>query len=313
MSLFTLNVLDAKNTLATHAVKQGEVLVLQAQKEVNYQLVDNHTGFAPQNIITKRDGNDLVILLEDGDMQPDIIIKDYYTQKGSMVIGLHENGQLYAYVPQSGLTEESISVLAEEVMAAQALGGKELAAAFWHFNPWWLAGIAGVAGIAALAARGNGDAVASAKDTSAPGKPSIEGIMHQDIDGDGKADRTDMKVKLPADAKPGDKITIKDVAGNVVGEKTLTQADVSNGEVTVSTTPELANGQQYNVTLTDTAGNTSAPAILDPKETASLKPADSTSVNPPADPVDVAKPVLTPNNDGSVAVKVPQLQVQAPR
>lgn len=99
----------------------------------------------------------LVISLEDGDTRPDLIIEDYYSNKGAtnLIVGLHENGQIYAYVPESGKVAESISALAEEVVAPQALGGTELAVPFWSFNPWWLAGAAAVVGVAALAASGS--------------------------------------------------------------------------------------------------------------------------------------------------------------
>lgn len=154
----TIKVLNAKQTVSTHKVTQGRPVVLQAKNNVNYQLTDDQTGFGPQNILTKRDGDNLVVMLENGDMQPDIIIENYYSEKGTsnLITGLHENGKIYAYVPESGKVGESISLLAEEVIAPQALGGTELVVPFWAFNPWWLGGIAGVAGVAALLAGGSG-------------------------------------------------------------------------------------------------------------------------------------------------------------
>lgn len=109
----TVKVLDARKEIANHRVEPGKVLVLEAQGNVNYQIVEHQTGLGPQNILTKRQGDDLVIFLEEDNTKEDIIIKNYYDEKGAMVIGLHENGSLYAYVPESGKAAESISVLAE--------------------------------------------------------------------------------------------------------------------------------------------------------------------------------------------------------
>lgn len=178
----TIKVLNAKQTVSTHKVTQGRPVVLQAKNNVNYQLTDDQTGFGPQNILTKRDGDNLVVMLENGDMQPDIIIENYYTEKGTsnLITGLHENGKIYAYVPESGKVGESISLLAEEIIAPQALGGTELVVPFWAFNPWWLGGIAGVAGVAALLAGGSGGkgGATQAVEPAPVNKPTgeIEGI-----------------------------------------------------------------------------------------------------------------------------------------
>lgn len=155
-----VTVLDAQQALSTHQTVKGDVLVLQAQSNVNYQLTDVQTGFGPQNILTKRQGDNLVIMLDDGNAEADIIIENYYDQAGAKITGLHENGNLYAYVPQSGEVANSISLLAEEVIASQALGGTELAVPFWAFDPWWVAGgvaaVAGVAGVVAAAGGSSG-------------------------------------------------------------------------------------------------------------------------------------------------------------
>ena len=113
---------------------------VQAQNDVNYQLIDQNTGYAPENITTKRVGNDLQIAFEGSDIeQPDLIIEDYYDQDNSnLLVGTHENGNLYPYVPETGVQTDAVTLLAQEVSVGQALGGEALKSAMWAVNPWWL-------------------------------------------------------------------------------------------------------------------------------------------------------------------------------
>ncbi|OOF64236.1 hypothetical protein [Rodentibacter sp. Ppn85] len=157
----TLKVLNAKTVIAEHKIKQGETLTLLAKGEANYQLIDDKTGVGPENIITKREGNDLKIFLKDGDMKEDIVIKDYYDEEtgketSNLLIGQADNGKIYAYIPESGVKADAVSLLADQVTAPQILGGDELASAFWTFNPWWLAALVPLAAGIAIAASNSG-------------------------------------------------------------------------------------------------------------------------------------------------------------
>ncbi|VEH67702.1 Uncharacterised protein [Rodentibacter pneumotropicus] len=147
--------------IANYQINQGEQLIIEARAQSNYQLVDDKTGFAPDNIITKRDGKDLKIYLNDGDMSEDIIIKDYYGDEigetTNLLVGKHENGSIYAYIPESGLQPDAVSLLADQAVAPQALGGEELVSAFWAFNPWWLLALAPLAAGIAIAAHDGGN------------------------------------------------------------------------------------------------------------------------------------------------------------
>lgn len=167
----TVKILNAKKEVGNYTISKENKLVIQAQDKVNYQLIDDSTGLAPQNIITKREHNNLIIMLEDGDTNPDIIIENYYRdneEATNLIIGQHEDGNLYVYVPESGLNSEAISILAEEVVAPQALGGNALQDPFWTFNPWWLLGAAAlIGGIAALSSGGSN----GGKDTTPPSAP----------------------------------------------------------------------------------------------------------------------------------------------
>ena len=139
-------------------------------------MLDDATQFAPENIKIKRVGNDLHIGFEDGSSDPldaDLIIQDYYGHDGvtsNLLIGLHENGSYYAYVPESGLQEHAVSLLADEIAAGQALGGEPLAAATYTFNPYWLLALIPLAGLAAVAS----------DDSSTKGEKGATGPAGQD-------------------------------------------------------------------------------------------------------------------------------------
>lgn len=136
-----------KGTVRTEKVPQtqGEVLRLNANLEgqFNYELIDLDTGFAPQQIIAKRSGDNLEITFED-QTQPSLIIENYYNDP-KPIIGMAENGQYYAYIPQNGLDSSLISALEQNVLAAEVLGGPEFAAPFiWDWG-WAAAAVASIA------------------------------------------------------------------------------------------------------------------------------------------------------------------------
>lgn len=53
----TVKVLNAEKVIGTHQIPKDNILVLKAENNVNYQLINDATGFGPQNILTKREGN----------------------------------------------------------------------------------------------------------------------------------------------------------------------------------------------------------------------------------------------------------------
>ncbi|TNH01062.1 hypothetical protein FHQ22_11645, partial [Pasteurellaceae bacterium Phil31] len=263
----TLKVLNAKTEIASYTIANGETLTIKAQDEVNYQLVDNLTGLGPQNIIAKRVGNDLQILLENGDTVPDIIIEDYYDNDDpaattNLLIGQHENGNIYAYVPESGQTSDAVSMLAEQMAAPQALGGDEISG-LWVFSPWWLLALIPLAAVAMAA--GGGGKGGSATDTTAPAAPTVTEVTNTDSNGDGTPDSTTIKGK----AEPGSTVGI-DTDGDGKADVT-TKAD-ANGDYTLEVTPALEDGKQYPVTATDPTGNTSDPTNVTGDTTAPAAP-----------------------------------------
>lgn len=180
----TVKLHDSKKVIATSQVSTGpdQPVVIQAQNKVNYEFVDEATQFAPENIKAKRVGNDLHVAFEDDATQAfdtDLIIENYYTNDGSStnsLIGLHENGSYYTYVPESGLQEHAVSLLADQIAAGQALGGEALSAAAYTFNPYWLLALIPVVGLAAAAGDDDSSSNSSARDTTAPQAPVIHPI-----------------------------------------------------------------------------------------------------------------------------------------
>src|SRR5690606_38815608 len=186
--------------------KPDQPVIIQAKKNINYEFVDEATQFAPENIKTKRVGNDLHIGFEDDSNHPfdtDLIIENYYNNDGSstnLLIGLHENGGYYAYVPESGLQEHAVSLLADEIAVGQALGGEPLVAATYTFNPYWLLALIPLAGLAAAAGGGGSSSSnndETVKDTIAPSEPTLT------ANPDGS-----VTIGVPADAELGDKVVV---------------------------------------------------------------------------------------------------------
>ncbi|MCO8074720.1 Ig-like domain-containing protein, partial [Acinetobacter lwoffii] len=255
----TVKLHDAKKVISTLNVTKtpDQPVIIQAKKNVNYELLDDATQFAPENIKIKRVGNDLHIGLEDGSSDPldtDLIIQDYYGQDGTttnLLIGLHENGSYYAYVPESGLQEHAVSMLADEVSAGQALGGEPLVAAAYEFNPYWLLALIPLAGLAAAGGGSSSNTGENVKDTIAPAAPVIDPI----------AVGNDTTPEITGTAEPNSTVTvvIKDDQGNVVVEGEVAVDPTGNWSYTPDTAlPEGKN--EVVATATDAAGNTSNPS-----------------------------------------------------
>lgn len=105
-----------KETLDTFSIEGGQAgrdywgqpLKIAAKANVHYELTDTATQFGPENIATKRAGQDLWVSFEGGDIeQPDLIIENYYAADGqqgyaegesNLLIGQHENGKYYPHM-----------------------------------------------------------------------------------------------------------------------------------------------------------------------------------------------------------------------
>ena len=237
---------NGNKTLETVKLNSAnQKVIIKAQPHVNYELVDEATQYAPEIIDTKRVGNDLYIAFEGTDInkESDLVLEGYYEHDNTeLVLGMAEDGQYYAYVPQSGMESDAVTLLADQVFAPQALGGNSVTAPFWAFNPSWLwvaAGVAAVGGIIAAASGSHGGGSSNnaadkpsdnsdknnnannntAKDTTAPAKPTVEeGSANAGNNPDTTApsapqvtpSTTDgsVTVKVPGDAQVGDTVEV---------------------------------------------------------------------------------------------------------
>ena len=289
----------------------NQKVIIKAQPHVNYELVDEATQYAPEMIDTKRVGNDLYIAFEGTDInkESDLVLEGYYEHDNTeLVLGMAEDGQYYAYVPQSGVESDAVTLLADQVFAPQALGGNSVTAPFWAFNPNWLwvaAGVAAVGGIIAAASGSHGGSSSNnaadkpsdnnAKDTTAPAKPTVEAKDNGSVDVTPPADADTKSVEVNYTDEAGTPKTATLTKGND-GNWTSNNPDVAvdpvSGKATIPA-DKVKDGSLVTAKATDTAGNTgeegTANAGNNLDTTAPAKPTVEAKMNgfvyitPPAD------------------------------
>lgn len=148
-----------KNVDLETGTGQATVIKHPANGVYTFQLIDLATNLGPQKIIAKRVGNNLEIAFDDS-KTADLIIENYYREglEESVIIGLAEDGQYYAYIPENGLAGDAIPALKENVLATEVLGGEGFVAAALPFAfSWpWALGALGLLGTVAALAGGSG-------------------------------------------------------------------------------------------------------------------------------------------------------------
>ena len=180
-----IKVNNASETVSRYEVEQGAGakgqglrIDMRGQKHVNFELINEQSGFGPENIATKRVGSDLHVAFEQSDIgTPDLVIEGYYEDTFDHgVMGRAEDGLYYHYVPESGVQSDAISRLGENVLAGQALGGERYAGALWlptdSFLPMALVGGALLLGGAAAAGGGGGGGCSAAPAAAAAASSS---------------------------------------------------------------------------------------------------------------------------------------------
>ncbi|UJF25363.1 Ig-like domain-containing protein [Suttonella sp. R2A3] len=246
--IITLNINRGKNTLETLQINTAgsEAVRIAAQNGVNYELIDAATQFAPENLTVLRQGDDLLIAFEGSLInEPDLIIEDYYQQsKDNPLIGLNEDGQYYAYVPEAGADVNALTMLAEQIPSGQALGGDAL----FQGTPLWPLVLVPLAFFLYFDDDRDTDVnttnTDTTSDTIAPDKPTIH------VADDGKS--------ISGTAEPGSTVKI-DTNGDGVPDYSTTADSEGNYTVAISG-DRLINGETATATATDAAGNKSDPA-----------------------------------------------------
>ncbi|WP_395280388.1 Ig-like domain-containing protein [Enterobacter cloacae] len=259
---------DGKTRLLT--AEAGRTVKVKLIPGNKYLLKNVNDDFAPENITLQRVDKALHIIQE-GDTQPSIIIEDYFNgdPTNPVLMGMAEDGLLYAYVPLSGDSYDTGYLMADGSMSPVALGGEPLGAG----GPLLTAPdddndmLFGMLGWFALAAAGVGAAFALSEmdkddgdNHSTPDKPSIGTTMDDEgsIKGPLKSGDTtdDSTPTLTGKGKPGDTIHIYD------NDKEIGSVIVDDeGEWSYTPDKPLGEGEhELTVVEKDPDGNASPPS-----------------------------------------------------
>ncbi|WP_406807786.1 Ig-like domain-containing protein [Enterobacter cloacae] len=259
---------DGKTRLLTaDAGRTVKVKLIPGNK---YLLKNINDDFAPENITLQRVDKALHIIQE-GDTQPSIIIEDYFNgdPNNPVLMGMAEDGLLYAYVPLSGESYDTGYLIADGSMSPVALGGEPLGAGgplltapdddndmLFGMLGWFALAAAGVGAAFALSEMDNDDG----DNHSTPDKPSIGTTMDDEgsIKGPLKSGDTtdDSTPTLTGKGKPGDTIHIYD------NDKEIGSVIVDDeGEWSYTPDKPLGEGEhELTVVEKDPDGNASPPS-----------------------------------------------------
>ncbi|WP_439256876.1 Rib/alpha-like domain-containing protein, partial [Lonepinella sp. BR2271] len=206
-----------------------------------YELLDQDTGVAPQQIVTKRVGDDLHITFQNS-QDEDLIIADYYNDP-ALIQGLAENGQYYAYIPANSESASAIAALNDSMLATEVLGGEAIVAGYLPHWGWIAAGVAAIAGIAIAASSGSSSGSSSSTNPSSP---------------NGSGAGTTAEKTEP---NPPEVIAVKDPANLTPEEKKAVEEAVkkANPDFPEGTTVTVADNGEVTVTYPDGSTDTIAP------------------------------------------------------
>ncbi|KZQ36946.1 hypothetical protein A3N57_22770 [Enterobacter cloacae subsp. dissolvens] len=259
---------DGKTRLLT--AEAGRTVKVKLIPGNKYLLKNVNDDFAPENITLQRVDKALHIIQE-GDTQPSIIIEDYFNgdPTNPVLMGMAEDGLLYAYVPLSGDSYDTGYLMADGSMSPVALGGEPLGAGgplltapdddndmLFGMLGWFALAAAGVGAAFALSEMDNDDG----DNHSTPDKPSIGTTMDDEgsIKGPLKSGDTtdDSTPTLSGKGKPGDTIHIYD------NDKEIGSVIVDDeGEWSYTPDKPLGEGEhELTVVEKDPDGNASPPS-----------------------------------------------------
>nr|HDS0971959.1 BapA prefix-like domain-containing protein [Pseudomonas putida] len=243
------------------ADKQSEVATQSAWGNINLKAPGVvQMPVSPDKVatVTQR-GQDLIITLKSGEK---VTVGNFFAVDqagvGSDIVFVGEDGTLwhaqYDAAAFTGFTFEDVASL-DELVAGIGTAGSAM-------PTWAIAGLSllGVGGAAAAADSGGGGSSGggSDPDTTAPATP-IDLLVSPD------------GLRLTGRGEAGSTVNIRDAAGNLIGSGTVG----ADGSFNVTLNPPQINSENLEVTLTDGAGNVSAPGtVTAPDATAPLAPTD---------------------------------------
>lgn len=292
----------AKGTVTKHTIDTAgnKTTVIDAPKQAAWiEFIDAKSGISPQKIITKRQGNDLLVFFEQGESQPDLIIKDYYANDElPPILGLDSQGAYHAYVAELAQPELALEKLASGVTSAQILSPEvyNMAAAF----PWWhVGGVLAGLGLVGLVAGGGGGGGSggNANNGNNPSNPDIPAPLpkpekvvfdNNKEPGDGSVsfDLPDIPndiVRVEITYTPSDSNTPvvavieKDpTTGKYISRDPNVKVEPESGKVTIAE-EHIQDGTDVSVVVTNDKGMSSDPATT----TAGKDYADDTQLEQP--------------------------------
>ncbi|RJT53527.1 carboxypeptidase regulatory-like domain-containing protein [Rahnella variigena] len=253
--MLKINMRSAKGITSSFTVEtntdQSTTIKVPNHGALNIELIDSATGHAPQMVMTKRVGNNLLLVIGQGDLDhPDVIFEDYYDNDNAHLVGLGENGQYYEYVPTSGDVAEYTPALTEGKSGELVLGGEGYTSADPiladdnHFGwlPFMLLGGAAAAGgiVAAVSSSGGSDHHSENKTVTVTLDPITDADQNgrPEFSGTSNTANSQVVILLPD------------------GSQITTQTD-SEGHWSVEAPSSQPNGT-VTVTVTDSEGNSAS-------------------------------------------------------
>jgi len=110
----------------------AQAATVKAVKDARYVLAEGDKLGAPENITLKRQGKNLLVMLEGSQGEPQLIIENFYDHRGELV-GMSESGQWHSYVSANADSAQDPAVLLDGDVSPVLLSS-EPAPAFDHLS-----------------------------------------------------------------------------------------------------------------------------------------------------------------------------------
>ncbi|MBK5143713.1 Ig-like domain repeat protein [Budviciaceae bacterium BWR-B9] len=252
------------------SLNSGKPIKIKIQPGNKYLLKNQDDNYAPENVTLQRNGDDLYVILE-GDSAPAIVIEDYYVSgDNTPLLGMAEDGQVYAYVITDGSGLGDGYLFNDGSFAPAALGGMPMGDGAYLFEntesndfgllalwPWFL-GAAVIGGIVGNAIYEHNKDDGSSPAPTPASVPTLSGATDAtgDITGPISYGSTtdETKPTLYGTGEAGNIITIYD-NGKAIGSA------VVGADGNWSFTPETAlseGSHKITITQTNPEGQTSS-------------------------------------------------------